>query len=215
MAFDFRNGFGIGLIHFIGFGFVLFLFALDVRGADFSVIEKEIADFFAGGGIVGNHFRNDVLRAGNRLLRGRNFFRYVFLRFLLDVERFILRENRVRERLQALRYGDGSPRLALLFIRAVNVLHFGERDRLFERGTNFVRHLSLFLYGGRNFLFPLFQVAKIREAIVKFPKNLIVAASRHLLSVTGDEGNRVPLVDERNNIFRMVFGKIEFLRDRL
>ena len=63
------------------------------------MIEKEISDFFARRRVVGDYFRNDILRARNCLVRRLDFFRYVFFRFPSYVQSFILREDGVRQRL--------------------------------------------------------------------------------------------------------------------
>ena len=215
MALDLRNGLGIRLVHFVGFRFVLRLFSLDVGGGDFPVIEKEISDFFARRRVVGDYFRNDILRARNCLVRRLDFFRYVFFRFPSYVQSFILREDGVRQRLKSLCDGDGSARFALLLIRAVNILHFGKRDGFFEGGLDLVRELSLFPDRGGNLLLPLFEVAEIGEAVGQRAQHLVVAAARHFLPVTGDKGNGVPLVDERKDIFRVRRIEVEFLGDRL
>ena len=215
MAFDLRDGFGMGFVHLVRPGFVLFLLALDVRRGDFAVIEEEIAQFFAGRGVVRDAFGDDVAGAVDRVLDRRHLFGYVFLRFFLYVERFVLRKNGVRERLQSARDGDGRAGLALLLIRAVDVLRLRERGCLFERVPDLVRHLALFFDGGGDLLLALFQIAEVFQPVGEFTKDLVVTAARHFLAVTGDEGNGVSLVEQRKDVLRVGGSQVEFPGNRL
>ena len=59
------------------------------------MIKEEITEFFTGCRVVGNNFRNDILRARDRLVRRFYFFGKVFFRLCAHVQRFILRQNSV------------------------------------------------------------------------------------------------------------------------
>ena len=138
MAFYLADGFAIIGIHTVRFGFVLRFLTLCVRGNYLPMLEEEIAQFFTGCGVVGNDFRNNILRAGDSFRRSFYFFGNIFFRFRLDVKRFI--------------NCNGCARFPFLFIRAVNIFHFGKGYRFIKRSLDFFRHFALFGNRFRHFI---------------------------------------------------------------
>ena len=64
-----------------------------------------------------------------------------------------------------------------------------------EGGLNFIRHFALRNNSRRNLFLSLFKGTKIGKTVEQLTQNLVVAATRHLFTVTGDKRNGIPFVN--------------------
>ena len=201
MALHLGDAFGIVGVHFVRLR--PFFFGVDELCDHLAVFHEQVAQLFAHVGVVGDDFGDDVFGACDGIFGGRNalFFIDIFGGFGVHVERLILREDGLRQGLQAALDGDARARLLFLFIRAVDIFRLGQRRRGGERGGDLVRHFALLGDGLGDLFFALFQAAQIGEAVVELAQHLVVAAARHLFAVARDERNGVALVDEVDDVF--------------
>ena len=171
--------------------------------ADIAALHGVVAKRPAHGGVVGNVFGDDIPRARKRFFHRRDalFFVDVLLcRLFGGGAVLLLRKEKKGERLQALFAGDGRAGAPLLLEGAVLVLDGGKRLRALDAGAELFRELALRLDGREHFLLPLLEIAKVLQAVCKGADGLIVHRAVHLLAVAGDEGHRVALVEEGDDV---------------
>ena len=152
--------FGKLLVHFVNAEFfAVFLLGI-VAGRNFALFKEHLSKRFPQLGVVGHGFGHDVLSAGNRV--GRAFHALFGIdklrRYLLYRALVLLLHYDIAKRLQTLFDGDRGARLFLLFVRTINVFHFGKRRRLIESGGKFVRPLALSFYCRLHFFLSLLEI---------------------------------------------------------
>ena len=171
--------------------------------ADIAALHGVVAKRPAHGGVVGNVFGDDIPRARKRFFHRRDalFFVDVLLcRLFGNGAILLLRKEKKGERLQALFAGDGRAGAPLLLEGAVLVLDGGKRFRALDAGAELFRELALRLNGREHFLFARLEIAEVLQAVCKGADGLIVHRAVHLLAVAGDEGHRVALVEEGDDV---------------
>ena len=119
---DFCNRLAIIAVSLINTQIILCAF-----GNDISVRTANIAKLFSARGIIGNHFRNNILCAGNRRIAVRHFIVYKIRGVFKRVKTGLLLINFKRKRLKPLGLGNGCPCFALWPELAVSVLNLRER----------------------------------------------------------------------------------------
>ena len=163
--------------------------------------------------IVRNKLRYYIGGSGEGVLSGFNslfgvniFFRKPFGRRRIRK----LLQDFFRERFKSLFLCDRRSRFALFLIRSVKVIQLGQRCGVVYRGGKLVRKRALFFYCGE-YLLPCFvERAQISEPFGKRAQKLVVQASGHFLSVSGDERNGVAAVQQLNGFFNLSAAKTEF-----
>ena len=151
--------------------------------------------------IVADLLGEDILRQLNGSFRVGHAFFFAHIR-LRQRERVVpapLGKNQIRQRLNALFLGDHRAGAALLLIRAVDILQLGERRRSRELLFQIAGHFSLFRNRSGNLFPALIQPAQIVQPLADFAQLLVIHRAGHFLAVSGDKGNGVALVDQRNN----------------
>ena len=168
-------------------------------GAQHARAAIERAEAGANGRIVADLLGEDILRQLNGGLRVGHalFLAHIRLRQPERVVAAPLGKNRVRQRLNAFFLGDHRAGAALLLIRAIDVLQFGERRGGGELLFQLIRHLALLRDGRGNRLAALIQSAQIIQPFADLAQLLVVHRAGHFLAVPGDEGDGVALVDQR------------------
>lgn len=161
----------------------------------------KLAKLGADGRIVAELLRQNILRKLHGSLRIRHalFIADICLR---QCKRFIpapLGENGVCQRLDALLPRNHRTRAAFGLIRAVDILQLGKRDRGGKLFFNLLVEFSLLGNARHNLLAAFIQPAQIIQPLADFAELLVVHRAGHLLAVSGNEGNGVSLVDERND----------------
>ena len=114
-----------------------------------------------------------------------------------------LRENCVRQRLEALFLRDGRAGAALGLVGPVEVLDLSQRRRLVDGLRQLLRQLFLRGDGGLDLLAPLGKIAQILEPCFERPKRCVVHCAVLLLAVAGDERNGVAFVQKGNDVFNI------------
>ena len=166
-------------------------------------------------GVVCDVLGDDVGGAGERLLCRSNALFFIYIGFRRDFDRRVidvaLFENQLGEGREPFAARDGGARRALRAEGAVNVLELDERRCVRECEGNFGGELLLRFDQGGDLLAALVHVAQICQTVEERPQGGIVEAPRHFLAVTGDERDRVSLVDERDGLFDLIGFEFQFL----
>ena len=169
------------------------------------------AQLGAAGGIVGDSLGNDVLRTGQRgggighliiEVRGGGLFR---------VERGVLLQNRIGQRLQAARLGNAGAGLALGLVGAVEILDLGQRFGLGQGSGQLGRHGPLLGDGGGDLRLALIEAAQIFQTVAQIAQHLIVHRAGGLLAVAGDERNGIALIDQLDRALHIFDAQVQFL----
>ena len=170
---------------------------------------------FAAGGVVGYILGDDVHRprqrgagVGNSLLLADIVGGDLLERTVIGIG---LRLDQLRERLEALLPRHRRSRLALRSEGAVDVVDLGERRRRVYRRRDLGGERALGV-DERLDLFPaLLDPAQIGEPVVEIAQDGVVKRAGDLLAVSGDEGDGVALVDERDGLCDLFLAEFEFL----
>ncbi len=207
-----RNFFRILLVHFVnGNLLVLLVFRVELALQQTYIVYK-FSQRLAVFRVVGYAFGDYILCAVDCVFY--RFYALFFVPVIYKVRRAqlrkialfkFLRENNVRQRLQALFDCDRRASLFLLLVRAVNVFDFGKRLSFFESRGNFVRPLFLRFDRVLHFFFARDKVVKVVEPVGKLAQYLVVARAVHFLAVARDKRYRVTVVDKVHDIGR-IFG---------
>ena len=188
---------------------VLFLVGGD--RTDSAVIARDLADEFADLRAVGNLLGDDIHRAGKRL------FGVLHALFLADKlagvglgrKALFLTDDRECQGFESFFLGNAGSGLALRTERTVDILQFAESRRLVERCADLVGELFLSFDQGAYFLSALVQTAQIIEFFAEFTDQLVVHGAVHFLAVTGDERDRVAVVEQGDDVLRVLLFGIE------
>ena len=187
-----------------------------LRGHDGSLCLRLLADPGAEARLVGDLLGDDVHGAGYGRLRVRHFllFTYIFLRLFLDITALFLRQNIVRQSLQSFLLCDTGARPSLGAIGEVQVLHFYQSLRGFDGRFQLLCELPLLLDALHDFGLALLQGPQISQRLAQFTELLIGERPRRFLSVSGDEGDRVSLIDQLHCRLHLPVLYAQFLGDR-
>ena len=198
----------LGKVVILGVDAVLILGLSAGDAAKRAVVAAQLG---AAGSIVGDSLGNDVLRTRQRgggivhliiEVRGGGFFR---------VERGVLLQNRIGQRLQAARLGNAGAGLALGLVGAVKVLDLGQRFGLGQGSGQLGRHGALLSDGGGDFLLALIEAAQIFQTVAQIAQHLIVHRAGGLLAVAGDERNGIALIDQLDRALHIFDAQVQFL----
>ena len=159
------------------------LFGYDVRSAGQSVFDRADAFFFVKVGCC---------------QRGRIFLR--------------LKEDRHTQRLQPLFFRDGSSGAPLRAIGAIDVLQGRECLRLVDLGAQLRAQLVLLVDEAADLLPPLLQAAHVFQPLLQGAKGFVIHRPMGFLAVAGNEGNRIALVQEIDDVLYRLCGFVQFLR---
>ena len=178
------------------------------------MVEGESAELLAVLGVVGHILRDDVhgtlegLRGGIDFLFGVN----EAFRLHLDggVVGLLLRQNDLRQRFQSPLTGNRCAGLSLGTEGTVDIVHLGDGHGAVDGGHDLVGELALGVDEALDLLLALLQIAEGSQSLLQGTEDGIVQASRDLLTVTGDEGDGIALVNEGDGLFDLVYGEIEF-----
>ena len=157
-----------------------------------------LADISAEARLVGDLLGNDIHRAGRGSFCVRHFLVriYVLLRFLQHIAAFLHGQNIIRQALQAplLRNAGAGPSLGT--VGKVEILHFHKGLRLFDALSELRRELSLLIDALHDLFLPLLQRAQIGQRFAEVAQLFVRQRSGRFFSVSGDEGDRIALVDQ-------------------
>ena len=171
----------------------------------------------AHGRVVRDDLGDDVLRAGERVLRRFNAL-FGVDEILGHVDRvggaFLLREDFLRERLESACLGNAGARLALRAVGAVDVVDFGERRGLVECGGDFIGQAAGVFDQPAHFLAAAVQPAQVLEPLENGADRLVVEGAVLLLAVARDERDRVARVDQLDQLFGLSFFQVELRGER-
>ena len=121
----------------------------------------------------------------------------------------------VRESLQSLFPGRTRARPALGPEGPVEIL---DRDlclRLLNLGAQFCRQFALCLDTLEHLFLFFLEIAQVGQPLPQCAKLLIVQRSGRLFPITGDKGDRVPLIDQSDRRLHLPDLDLQFLRDQL
>ena len=219
MPLDLVDGRGKGVVIAV-YGVLGILLCRD--GHDVRPLGVQLAERLSDLRVVGDGLGDDVGRARERLLH--RIYPLLGIDVVLcrllgrgTVGRLCIQE--FRKRRKALFARDRGARAALLLIGTVDVLDLGERLCLADGMIELFRHLPLVDDGSPDFLPPRLQVPEVGKAVGKAADGLVVHRAVHLLAVARDEGHRVALVQQGDDILHIVLALSEFfgqdLTDRL
>ena len=170
------------------------------------------------GGVVADLLGHNVRRPGQSLL-GRLYPLvrvYVLCRLCQRVRTVrSLGKEHLGQRRQPLLPGNRRPGAALLLIGPVQVLHLRQCGGFVNGAGKLLREFSLGLNGGFHSLPPLLQAPQIAQALFQGPQGRIIHGTVKLLTVAGNEGNRISLVQQPHHIFHILRFLIQFLCNTL
>ena len=173
---------------------------------------------FAQGGVVADLLGNDVGGAGEGVFGGLDAF------FGIDVIRrlgdgigavALLGEQDFGQGLQAFFLRHGRAGAALGLIGAIEILEFGEGADRGDGGREFVRQLALLGNGRKDRLAALLQRAKILQPRLERAQDRVVHGAVELFAVARDKGDRVPLVQQADDVFNIFCFLSQLFRQNL
>ncbi len=167
-------------------------------------------------GMVADRLRHDVARPCQRLLHRRHLVAQEWRCDLLHrLVRARLLKDQIGQPLQPLLAGHVRARAPLGLVGAVEVLELGQGAGGQQPLPQLGRHLSLLLDAGHDRLAAILQRAQSVQQLLQPAQLLLVEHARLLLPVAGDEGERVPLVEERDGGLGLLQADIQFSGDTL
>ena len=116
----------------------------------------------------------------------------------------LLCEQQGRQRFQPLLLCRGGAGAAFLLIGAVKVLHLCQRFGAVNGGGQLCRQLSLLLNGIFYRLPALLQPPEVLETLFQRAERRVVHGAVKLLTVTGNKGNGIALVQQANHVFHIL-----------
>ena len=162
---------------------------------------------------VGQHLGNDIHCAAQCVLSGEHFL-FLINKILCGFHRvkaLFLLDDRERERFESALLGDRGSGLSLGLIGAVDVLKLAEGLRLVEGGADFVGQLFLTVDQLADLFSALVEVAQVFQLLAECADELVVHGAVHLLTVTGDEGDGIALIEQGDDVLRVLLFDIELL----
>ncbi len=162
--------------------------------------------------IVGNPLCNDIQSSLQCLLRCLCRLCVVFILLpgrqsdiagclLQKVSVNGLRHDGIRQRLQSLFLCNAGSGFFLLLVRPVEVLDRDQRHGLLHLRCQLRCQCPLLFDGRQHLCFALLQVPQSAQALSQKAQLLIVQRSGCLLAVAGNEGNRIPLINQADRRF--------------
>ena len=152
--------------------------------------------------VVGDGLRDNVARPGESVVRRRDVLVRVHKARRLSerIHAGLLREEKLRERLQSALPRDGGAGAALRAVRTVHVVELGEGGGRVKGGGHLGGEGSGRVDQAAHLLAPLLEAAQVLEALRELAERLVVEAAVRLLAVAGDKGDGVSLVDELDHL---------------
>ena len=168
---------------------------------------------FAKVRIIRKILRNNITGTVNGLLGGGDAFLLIdkLLGKCLNIL-VVLGKNRLGQRLQPLFPGNGATGAAFLLIGPVQVLHFRHRGGTVNGSGQFRGEFSLIFDGFLYFVPTLLQISEIGKSGFQIPQCGVIHGTVEFLSVPGDKGNGVSLIQQSDNIFNIFLFLLQFLR---
>ena len=157
-------------------------------------------------GIFCRQFCHDIPGSGQRFFRRFHaFFRvHIGLGSSQGIPLlFPLKEERRSQRFQSFfpsLLGAGPP---LLFIGQVIIFQFCEFFCSFDSLAQFRGQFPLFVDFGQDLFLALHQIPESPQPFFDGPDLFIQEGPRHLLPVAGDEGNRIPSIQQFHGLFHL------------
>ena len=125
-----------------------------------------------------------------------------------------LEQHRVCKVLQPPLTRNGGTCAFFLLIGTVEILKCLEFFGGFDFCTQLVCQLTLLLDARKDFLLPLDKAAQVGETCLHLTQDLVLKGVGRLFAVTGDERNRVAVVEECDDGFDLLRTDGEFARNR-
>ena len=98
-------------------------------------------------------------------------------------------------------------------VGTVNIVHLGESLCGIDGCNKLLGQLALAVDEVLYLLLALFNISQIGELLLKVTEHRIVKASRNLLTVTGNEGDSVSLVNKCHGLCNLILLKTKLLRE--
>ena len=117
--------------------------------------------------------------------------------------------------LQTLFPGDGGPGPAFLLIGPIEVLQFREGFGLVQGLAQGLCQFPLTVNGSTDGLPAFTQRAKVLQSLGQCPEQGIVHGPMELLSITGDKGNGIALIQQVDDVCDVLGLLIQFLGQKL
>ena len=174
-------------------------------GHERAALKGLFTDKGAEAGLVRNLLRHDIQRAGHSGLSIRHFLVrvHIFLRFLQYMAALLLGQNIVCQALQPSLLRDARAGPSLGAVGKIEVLHFYKGLRLFNLLSKLVRELSLLLDALHDLRLALLKRPQIGQRFAQITQLLVGQRSRRFFSVSGDERDRIALVDQLDGRFHL------------
>ncbi len=112
---------------------------------------------------------------------------------------------------QSLFFGNGGTGAPLGPEGPINVLQLGQSGGSGQLGADLLGQVALLGQGVLNFGAALVQAPQVLEAFIQLPQYLIVQGAGKLLTVAGNEGNGVTIVNQFENILALGHRQVKFL----
>ena len=163
--------------------------------------------------VIADGLGNDIARARQRRLRVGHLLAGITCRKLRGVICRGLLQQALGQRLQPAGLRHAGTRFSLGAVRAVKVLHFGQRLGRSQLSGQFGGPFPLLFNGGAHRFFLGRKLAQIGQLVRQLAQLLVVHAAGGLFAVTRNEGNGVPLVNQANGRLHPRRGKAQFGRN--
>ena len=124
----------------------------------FAVIFKQLTQLFSELSIIGNDLGNYILCAVYGRLSVRYVLLLIYVLICLNIRIALLHKNKVCKSLQSALNRNRCPRLFLLLIGTIDVLHLSHCYTSFNGGFELLCHLALIGYRLTHFFLTLFKI---------------------------------------------------------
>ena len=185
-------------------------------GMEKTIFHQQLPELSPEGGIIADGLRHNVAGPGQGILcRLHALFRIHILGGLRYRVRSAGGHQCLRQRGKAFFPGNGGPGAALLLVGPVEILHLRQRGGSVDGGGELRRQLALFFNGGLHRLLALGKAPQVPEPLFQSAQGRIVHGAVEFLTVAGDEGNCVSLVQKPDHVFHVVRLLVQFCGDLL
>ena len=177
-------------------GFLLFEILLDLGNHDASLFDL-VAEVLAVFGVVCNFFGEDVcgtLEGGTRVGKALFFGQINACNFFCRVSGIFLSPHQAGERFQTKFLCNRCASTLLRLERSVNIFEKSLVLASFDLSLEFRRELALFLDALEDRFLAVHKFLEVIATVADVAEFNFVQSSRLVLAVTGDKGDRAPLV---------------------